>query len=139
MPIEMKYIGNAIGVLYVAKGTLTGEEIINADQKQMSNTEFLKKKKYSLCDFSQADAIEISNTELIEIAALYKEMISVVGPNVLAIVANQDTISGASKIREVFIETEGVDWHTSIFRTRDEAEVWLKSIVKNLFDIDLTE
>ncbi len=138
MPIEMKYMDNAIGVLYIAKGTLTGKEIIEADKKQLSNIEFLKKKKYFLGDFSGADAIEISTEELKQIAELGKEMKSIAGNNVLAIVADQDLMLGLGKMWKVIVDIEGFEWHTNIFRKRDAAEIWLKSIAKNLFSIDLT-
>ncbi len=138
MPIEMKHIDNAIGVLYIAKGTLTGEEIIAADKKQLSNIEFLKKRKYFLGDFSGADAIEISTEELNQITKLGIEMKSIAGNNVVAVVAGQDLTLELSKLWKVLVDIEGFDWHTNIFRTSDAAEIWLKSIVKNLFSIDLT-
>ena len=138
MPIEMKYVDDAIGVLYIAKGTLTGEDIIKADKKQLSNIDSLKKKKYFLGDFSGADAVEISTEELEQIAELGKEMKSIAGNNVIAMVADPDLMSGLNKMWKVIVDIEGYEWHTNIFRKRDAAEIWLKSIAKNLFAIDLT-
>ncbi len=89
-------------------------------------------------DFSNVDAIEISNEELKKIAELDKKMKSTVGNNVVAIVASKDLMFGLSRMWETFIEIEGVDWHTKVFRKRDDAESWLKNEVKTLFNIDLT-
>ncbi len=138
MTIECKYIANDVGVIYTGKGILSAEDIIKADQNLLLNIEKLKTRKWTLVDFSEVDAVEISDEELIEIAEADKKIASAVGPNIIAIVANKDLMFGMSRVWEVFVEMEEIGWHTNVFRTRVEAESWLKNEAKALFKIDLT-
>ena len=81
MPVDVKYIDNGVGVIYIGKGKLTGEDVIKADQNQLLDIEKLKNKKWVLNDFSGVDEIKITNTELRIIANLCKKMFSIAGVN----------------------------------------------------------
>jgi hypothetical protein len=138
MPLEVKYINDGVGVLYIVAGKITGKEIIIADQIQLDNIERLKKKKWHLSDFSEAEEIDITNEELRQMAELDKTMVSTTGLNISAVVANEGLMFGLGRMWEIFVEINKVNWHTRIFKTRLEAEVWLKEEAMSLFNIDLT-
>jgi|TARA_B100001964_G_scaffold84430_1_gene95275 hypothetical protein len=132
----MKYVDDGLGVIYMGKGILTGEEIIQADQKQLSNLDMLKKKKYFLGDFSTVDEAKIITEEIIMIAELDEKMESIAGTNLVVIVASKNILFGLSRMWETFVDK--LDWQTYVCRTRVEAEAWLRTKAKAVFDIEIT-
>ncbi len=136
MSIDMKYVDEGIGVMYEGRGMMTGQEIIDADRNQLSNLEMLKKKKHFLGDFSNIEDVNCSNEEIEKIVELDSKMFSITGMNLVVIVANKDIMFGTSRIWQTFVDR--IDWKTHVCREMAEAETWLKTNMKTIFNLDIT-
>jgi hypothetical protein len=136
MPIEIAYLDNGTGILFIGKGTVTGRDILEAKAKTFSSEGKIMQYQYGLLDFSRTDGVEISNTELEKVTELDKKAAAIIPDRVVAIVAGKDVIFGLSRMWEAYMG--GAGWETHVYRSRKEAETWIKARVKEKFGIEPT-
>lgn len=99
--------------------------------------EKFKKYKYSLSDYTATIKIDFSNKSL-ELIAKYCNMAAKVNSDaVVAFVANKEPIFALIKIYEI-LSSETI-WERMVFTNREDAEVWIKTRVREKYGIyDLT-
>jgi hypothetical protein len=136
MPIEIKYIDGGLGVLFLGKGIVTGEDIINSNKQIFSSEEKMIKNKYGLTDYSNILNFEVSTSEVEIIASQDKKAAEYVPDGVIAVVAAKDLEFGINRMWEIIVECTGIKWETMVFRARDKAEEWITERVKEKFGID---
>ena len=135
MPIEVKYSDNGIGVLLTGKGIVSGDDIIISNRKIFSSTERMKKLKYGLIDYLNITRFNVSNSEVEIIVSQEKEASEYISDGVVAVASNKDLAFGINRMWETFVEIEGLQWETSVFRSIEDAKVWVKERVKEKYGI----
>ncbi|HYA88078.1 MAG TPA: hypothetical protein VEI57_13565 [Nitrospirota bacterium] len=137
MPIDIKLLHDGIGVLYDCNGTLTGQDLIDANKKILAFGEEIKHLRYGLIDESAINDLNISESEMTTIAMQDEKIASLVPDGaIVAVIAKSAFAFGLSRLWESFIEHTG--WETMTFRDRLMAESWIRAKVKANFGIDLT-
>ena len=136
MPIEIKYLDDGIGILFIGKGTVTGEDIINANRQIFSSEEKMLKNKYGLIDYSDIVQFEVSNPEIEIIASQDLEVSKYISSGVVAVVAKKDYVFGINRMWETIAEITGIQWETMVFKAREDAEAWINERVKEKYGID---
>lgn len=123
MPISLTFLEDG-GVLLKGTGKVKGEEIIAANDKMYSDRESIASIKYQLCDFSELEKFEISNSE-VETLANQDKRASQANPDMkIVIVADEDIVFGMSRMWE--FESGFPESNSGVFRTMEEANLWLK-------------
>jgi hypothetical protein len=136
MPVDIRIMHDGLGIMYVCYGNVSGVDFIEANKQLLSSKDQLKKVIYGLVDETAIENLQISESEMLTIAAQNKKMSAVVpGRAIVAVIAKDDPSYQLARVWEGFIEHTG--WETTIFRTRWKAERWITEKVKTNFGIDL--
>jgi len=138
MPIDIRYLDNGIGVLYIGQGIVTGDEIIKSNRNIFSSKERMEKLKYGFIDYSNITQLSVSNSEIEIIASQDKKASEYIPDAVVAVAAKRDFEFGLNRMWEIVVENTGLQWKTMIFRERDATVKWIKQKVKEKYNIDLT-
>ena len=138
MPIDIRYLDNGIGVLYIGQGIVTGDEIIKSNRNIFSSKERMEKLKYGFIDYSNITQLSVSNSEIEIIASQDKKASEYIPDAVVAVAAKRDFEFGLNRMWEIVVENTGLQWETMLFRERDAAVKWIKQKVKEKYNIDLT-
>jgi len=136
MPIDIELLQGGLGLHLVCRGVLTGEDLIGVMQRLLVVPEQMRRARYALFDTAAADRINISQADLETAADLDKRLAAMTAARaVIAIAAPRDLGFGLARMWEVFAEETG--WETMTFRSRADAESWVRQKVKENFGIDL--
>jgi len=136
MPIEIRYLDDGIGVLFIGEGLVTGEDIISANRQIFSSEENMLKNKYGLLDLSKVTQYEVSNSEVEIIASQDENASEYISDAVVAVVAKDELVFGLSRMWEMIVESPSLQWETNVFKAREDAEAWIKERVKEKYGID---
>ena len=136
MPLEIKYLDDGLGVLFIGEGIVTGKDIISSNNQIFSSEEKMKKNKYALIDYSKITQFEVSTSEVEIIASQDRKASEYIPDGVVAVVAKKDLVFGINRMWEIIVENTGLQWEIMVFRDRDDAEAWIKEKVKEKFGID---
>jgi len=134
MPVRIRFTDNGLGVIMTGSGIVTGEEILNANKDAYARaTEPLI---YQLFEGDKITGLSVSTNDLRAAAdqdiAASKRM-----PNtIVAVHASDDLPFGLARMWDAFVQETG--WKTNVFRTRSEAEAWLKEEVRAKLGVELT-
>ncbi len=124
MPIKISYRDDG-GVEYEGWGLMTGEDVIDANNKTYANQQKLAQLRYQLCDYTKVDKFEISVAELRRIAS-QDEKAARQNPGMLvALVSTQDIMFGLARMWEAYADE--APFETAVFREREEAEAWIQA------------
>lgn len=135
MPIEVKSVQNGAGRLWICHGTLSGKELI-ANNERILNSRSYEGVRWLLVDESDSK-LEISSAEVRTIKHQDDMLAAVLPELVTAVVIPYDYGFGMSRMWEILTERPG--WSTRTFRSRAEAEAWLRQEVQYKFGIELPE
>lgn len=122
MPVRTIYRQDG-GVLIRGFGTVTGTDLLQANNSIYADSEKFSRLEYQLCDFSNVEKIIISPEEVQSIAEQDTTAAVTNGQQLIAIVADQDHIYGLSRMWQALTDDEHVI--SAVFKSRDEAETWL--------------
>ena len=136
MPIEVKYLDGGKGTFFDGKGDITGEDIIGANKEIFSSEEKIRRYKYTLLDLTSMDDFDVLTSDVEEIARINIGAAEIIPDFVVAIAARKDIVFGLSRMWQTLVDS--TTWETKVFRTVDEAKVWIKERVKAKFGIDVT-
>ena len=103
MPIEMKYLDDGRGVIYIGEGIVTGEDIISANRQFFSSKEIMTKNVYGLIDYSDITKFEVSTSELETIASQNEKASEYLTDGIIAVVAKNDLVFGISRMWEALV------------------------------------
>ncbi len=133
MPIEISYLDNGTGVLHIGTGTVTGQDVFESKNFTFSSQERVRQYRYGLIDYSQVNDLNVSSKELEAVAALDKKVATIVPGAFVAIVAEKDVVFGLARMWEAYMH--GAGWETHVFRSRTQAEDWIKARVQEKFGV----
>ena len=60
MPIDIKFLHEGVGILYLCHGTVTSKDFIEANKQILTFNEHLKQVRYGLIDETALDNIHMS-------------------------------------------------------------------------------
>jgi hypothetical protein len=129
MPFSTEYRNDRRGVHFNGTGVLTGQEILDAKAALLRAPDQLRTLTYALVDVTDVVELRITRDHVLEFVSLDLQIAEVVGRAVaVAIVAPGDLAFGIARMWEAFVDVTG--WTTYVFRSRAEAEPWLRPWVE---------
>ena len=136
MPIELKFLDNGIGAIYLFKGVVTGQELLQSNEEIFSAAERFNTARYGIIDLSIMEDLQISSCDM-EKVVLQDTNASKINPNiVVAVIA--DTIIGFGFSRAWENLAGNVPWAKMVFKTKDRAFAWVKKTVKEKYGTNIT-
>lgn len=129
MPIKIKFLDNGTGVLHIGTGRITGKDILEAKSATFESEERIRRYHYGLIDYALVDDFEVSGYELELVAARDKRAAMLAPSAFVAIVAIKDFVFGLARMWQAFMGDAG--WETHVFRSRGEAEAWIRERVRD--------
>ena len=138
MPIDATLIADGQGVVYVHRGAVTADELLDITRKALTRPE--KVRKVLFCIIDQSDvALSYEPMHVIsQLQILDKKLIQLMRKGfVQAIIAPSDLAFGYARMWQALSENEG--WESRVVRSRDEAEKWVRERVQKRFGVELPE
>ncbi|MGO9337514.1 MAG: hypothetical protein ACLPY1_08405 [Terracidiphilus sp.] len=133
MPIEVHIVQQGMGRIWVCRGVLTGRELI-ANNERVLSTKSYEGVRWLLIDGTDTK-VEVSTEEIRTIRRQDDLLAAVLPELVTAVVIPSDYGFGMSRMWEILTERPG--WSIRSFRTRPEAEAWLRDEVRQKFRMEL--
>jgi len=125
MPIINTNTDQGFGVITTLSGDVSGDELISAQKERYSSTKKILLLKYILADFTDTNKLDLSSSHVLQCSNL-SMCASKENPNIcIAAVMNSDLGYGLSRMWQAY--TDDIPWNAKVFRTRDEAEDWLRT------------
>jgi hypothetical protein len=139
MPIETKELDGGIGDLISGKGLFTGKEYVEAFKTRLRQIKRkiknkVKMHKYTLIDYTAVTGVEVSSQAIIQVAELCKDAAKVKHDSIVAVVATKDFEYGLSRMSQTLMDE--TKWEHEVFRSRTDAELWIKKRVKEKYGIE---
>ena len=126
MSIDIGYVADGEGIVLKGSGLVTGRDIIEANQ-EIYRPDSLKKQKYQIFDFSTVDRFDVTSADIRRCAEQDKAA-STINPHIaIAIIVAKDAEYGMARMWEAHVADSGC--RTMIFRDRETAEDWIKSLI----------
>ena len=125
MPFSTEYLPDGRGVHMSGTGLLTGQEILEAKAGLLRAPDRLTGLAYGMVDVTDVTELRITRDDVMEFVAVDVRIAALVPRAVaVAVVAPGDLAFGLARMWEAFAEVTG--WNTHVFRSRADAEPWLR-------------
>jgi len=135
MPIEVHVLHDGKGRLWTCRGVLTGKELI-ANNDRILTAKSYEGVRWLLIDETDT-TMDISPDEIRRIKKQDDRLAEVLPELVTAVVVPYDYGFGMARMWEILTERPG--WSTRAFRSRPEAEAWLRDEVRRKFGLEVPE
>ncbi len=135
MPIEVHILQNGMGRLWVCQGVLSGKELVAQNERILSSKSY-QGVRWLLIDESDTK-LDLSPEEIRTIKQQDDQLAAVLPELVTAVVVPYDYGFGMTRMWEILTERPG--WSTRAFRSRPEAEAWLREEVRSKFSMELPD
>jgi hypothetical protein len=136
MPIQLEFAHDGEGVIYRCKGVLGQQHFSVANDRLLASPDRIRKLKYILVDAALMEAQFFSPSEMDGIVLQDRQIASYAVPGLLvAIVVEQAVVFALARMWEAFIE--GIGWETKILSSMVEAQEWIRTRVKDKFNLGL--
>jgi hypothetical protein len=133
MPLELHVLQSGAGRIWICHGVVLGSEFIRNNDRTLSSKSY-EGVRWLLIDETDC-TLAITPGEIRTIKAQDDRLAAVVPELVTAIVTPNDYAFGMTRMWEILTERPG--WSTRVFRTRPEAEAWLREEVRRRFGMEL--
>lgn len=133
MSIEVHILQNGMGRLWICRGVLSGKELI-ANTERVLSTKSYEGVRWLLIDETDT-TMDISAEEIHTIKHQDDLLATVLPELVTAVVVPYDFGFGMARMWEILTERPG--WSTRAFRSRPEAEAWLREEVRRKFGMEI--
>jgi len=136
MPISIEGRQDGAGVIYHCHGDMTIDDFLQAGIGFLAFPDGVKKWRYAIIDLTSVGAMKINSDDIRTVVEQNKRIAAIAhaGP-LLAVASPKDLGFGLARIWEVLMEQIG--WETMTFRSRREAEAWIRQRAKQKFDLDV--
>ena len=124
MGIRVSTTADGIGVMYTSWGVLTGDELIEADQRVADVIKRNPGIRYLFVDHGAEPSPDIDTRALKQVASHIGERLEPLEEGLIAVAAPSDILFGLSRMWETLTEHERLT--TRITRTRADALEWLE-------------
>jgi hypothetical protein len=134
MPVQIKFIEDGLGVEFISSGIVTGNEIIQANEKIYTH-EILPRLKYKIVDRTHCAEYNVTTTD-IQIIAGQDRKAAKINPNIIiALVSTTPLQYGMSRMWETYVDETG--FQMGIFKDRGSANTWLRDkLITSSHDAD---
>lgn len=123
MPLEIIYKDNGQGVIFLLTGTVTGAEVIKANQ-EIYRSDRIRQQRYQIIDRVQCTEYRV-NGEEIRIIAGQDLAAAAINPHIVVALISVTTLQfGMSRMYDSLVGEHG--FKTEIFHDRTSAEQWIK-------------
>jgi len=113
------------GILRVWTGVITADEVIRATADYYAHENW-KKIDYVIADFSGVTQVIGASDSVRDLVKADERISSLIPELAIAVVAPSDLLFGLSRMWEML--NQRIGWKLCVFRTRPEAEAWIKSL-----------
>jgi hypothetical protein len=124
MPLSVQFIDQGRHVRFVGADHLTGREFIEAKVALATDEEQVRSIASATVDLVDVTEFDMTADEVRELARVDHLLATLTPKVVVVIVTPLDHVFGLARMWEALAETTG--WRTGVFRTREEAEIWLR-------------
>ena len=129
MPLSTEFRSDGRGLELVGSGVLTAQEILEAKRALLRSPERLKDLHYALIDVSNITELRVTHDDVLEFVTADMQIALIVPRQMaVAVVAPTDLAFGVARMWEGFAEV--TRWNRHVFRSRAEAEPWLRPWVE---------
>jgi hypothetical protein len=136
MPISIEGRQDGAGVIYHCHGDMTIDDFFQAGIGFLAFPDGVKKWRYAIIDLTSVGAMKINSDDIRTVVEQNKRIAAIAHPGpLLAVASPKDLGFGLARIWEVLMEQIG--WETMTFRSRPEAEAWIRQRAKQKFDLDV--
>jgi hypothetical protein len=136
MPITLEGRQDGAGVIYHCQGDMTIDDYFRAGITFLAYPDEIKKWRYTIIDLSFVTSMQINSNGIHSVVEQNKRLAALAVPGVLlAVAAPKDLGYGLSRMWEIL--NEQIGWETMTFRTRAEADAWIRHRSKEKFDLDV--
>jgi hypothetical protein len=136
MPLEVHILHGGVGRLWILSGVIRGKELIARNEYILSSKSY-EGVRWLIVDETASTSMEVSPEEIRTIKQQDDRLAAVLPEMVTAVVVPYDKGFGMSRMWEMLTERPG--WSTRVFRSRSEAESWLREEVRSRFKLELPE
>jgi hypothetical protein len=136
VPVDVQIVHGGTGCVYLYHGVLTGDDVIQLNEKILASEKF-KQVQWCLVDETLATSIDISPEETKQLVKQDSRLIARFPNLVIAVVAPRDVGFGMARMWEIMTARTG--WSTRTFRTRTEADAWLREEMERKFNVKLLQ
>ena len=125
MPYKTEYLDGEGGVITTYWGTVTDDEVVKSGMEKTASIERVKTYRYILTDLSNVEEYRVSTQGIEENAKIASQFHTINSKVLLVFVLPTDVEFGMGRMWQVYADQAGV--HSRVFRTRREADEWLKT------------
>ena len=135
MTLSVHHLDNEQGIVFLCRGILHGQELINA-LAEMPLSKAFKTLKYALIDETGVESIKITSKDVYDIVKYHRSLaVSLTEDAVVAIIAPSTLGYGLGRMWEALADDIG--WVTKVFKTKNEATEWVKVKMGKIHKIDV--
>lgn len=116
------------GLLRIGSGTLTGKDFIEANRALLADEPSLRRLRHALVLLEEVTRLEVSADDLRDMAKVAEEVARFAPSVVIAVVAPGDEVYERALMWKAYVDA--TRWVTAIFRSRPEAETWLRARIE---------
>jgi hypothetical protein len=124
MSLEVTFTADGIGVIHTTRDVLTGNELVEADERLRAYIARNPEIRYLLVDHSEVPEERIDVESVQALASTVKDTMNPIPEGLVAIVAPSDFLFGLSRMWETLAAHPGLS--SRVVRTRPEAIAWLE-------------
>ncbi|HUO65625.1 MAG TPA: hypothetical protein VMT97_18040 [Terriglobales bacterium] len=129
MPLSIEFLSGGRGLELVGSGVLTAQEILEAKGALLRSPERLRELHHALIDITDVTELRVTHDDVLEFVTADMQIALIVPrPMAVAVVAPGDLAFGVARMWEGFAEV--TRWNRHVFRSRPEAELWLRPWVE---------
>jgi len=137
MPIDLEFVFDGTGVIYCCDGQLTPQHFFDANDRVLASPDRLAKLRFAIIDLTSMKPLAFGPADMDRIVWQDRHIASYLPSGlIVALVSPQDIGFGLARMWEASIE--GLDWETMAFRSRQEADAWIRAQLKAKHRLDLT-
>jgi len=133
MPITIKETADGTGIVYGGDGIVTSQQLLDAVQLIRSFGEKTQRWMFCLHDFSRVEDVKCSADEIRNLASQDNSVLAPMFPKgfVVAVVTSKDHVFGLARMWQA--QAEDTQWDIDVFRSRTDAEGWVRERVQANF------
>jgi len=136
MPLQVQILHGGMGRRWTFTGVINGQELI-ANNELIYNSKSYEGVRWLIIDYTATTGMEVSPEEVRIIREQDERLAKVLPEIVTAVVVHYDLGFGMTRMWEMLTERPG--WSIRAFRSKPEAETWLREEVRRKFKIELPE
>jgi hypothetical protein len=136
MPIRLEFLHEGLGIVYRCEGVVGLQHFSVANDRVLASPDRIRKLKYVLVDAASMEPQFFSPSEMDGIVLQDRQIASYAVPGLLvALIAERSVVFALARMWEAFIE--GIGWETNIFPSMAEAQEWIRTRVRDKFQLEL--